>query len=133
LVEGKPVKFTAAANGPDTVCAFDATVRRRATVEVVFEGGVEIDVPAAPAQLGDRTSSLKVIEVQAPAADRLRLRLEGLAGRSYPLRVRGGLNVQRVEGGEIRGEEGGWRWIEVAFPLDRGDGYQSKSIELSLK
>lgn len=132
-VDGKLAKFKATANDSDTLCAFELTLRRRAVVEIVFDGGVEIDLVRERVELGERTSSLKVIEMTTPATDRLAVKLEGLAGRNYILRVRSRLNLQRVEGGQMKGEEGGWRLIEVSFPMGEKRSYHRQNLELILK
>jgi glycogen debranching enzyme len=134
LVDGKPVKFNVEANSADTLCSFEAILHQRLTVEIAFEGGIEVDVLMENARVGDRTSSLKVIEVAAPSGSQLICKLEGLAGRSYVLRARGRLKVQSVEGGSLQGVADGWQLIEVPFP-ETGDShsYQAKTVTFKLK
>lgn len=63
---------------------------RRLALSVEYEGGIGI-VPISPhPQPGERTSSLKILDVQSDRQDpscQLRLSLSGLGGRTYPLRV----------------------------------------------
>jgi len=134
LANEKPVKFTTAAQGAATVCNFETTMQRRLIIEISFSGGIEIDAPFIPAQAGDRTRSLKVIEVSAPANSKLVARLEGLQGRTYTIRARGESSVESVQGGVVRGEENGWRLIDVSFPtLTNIHAYQSRTVEINLK
>lgn len=133
-VDGKAVKFTTNYQGAGTVCIFETVLRRRTVVEINFKDGVDLDVPVTTPQLGDRVSSLKVIEVLTPATNRLTVRLEGLAGRSYLIRVRTGLTILSAQGGIPKNEENGWRWFEIVFPsADNNPGYQARNLELLLK
>jgi hypothetical protein len=133
-IDGNQAKFTSNFRGVDTVCNLETTLRRRTVIEISFKGGIEIDAPHTPVQPGDRTQSLKVIEVTTPANNRLAARLEGLAGQTYTLRVRSGLTIQTIQGGSLRGEEGGWKLIDVFFPASASAGaYQSGAVELVLK
>jgi glycogen debranching enzyme len=146
LVDGKQVKFTTKANGGDQVCNVEFTMRRRAVVEILFKGGIEIDVPFEAALTGERSRALKVIELSAPAGNRLVARLEGLQGRVYMLRARVGTGVQSsrggqpvqaiqsVQGGALRGEENGWKLIEVSFPASAdANAFLSRMVEINLK
>jgi hypothetical protein len=133
-VDGKQVKFTPNFPGFDTTFNLETTLRRRAVIEITFKGGIEIDASQTATQPGDRSQSLKVIEITTPAPNRLRARLEGLQGRSYTLRARGGLGVQAAPGVTLKGEEGGWRLIEVSFPASANiNDYQRRTIELPLR
>ncbi len=134
LIDNKRVKLNSSFFGADGTFNIETMLRRRAVIEIIFKGGVEIDAPHTPAQLGERTQSLKVIEVTTPASNRLAARLEGLQGRSYTIRARGGHLVQSVQGATLRGEEGGWKLIDVSFPASANlNAYQSRTIELILK
>lgn len=133
-VDGKSVKFTQAFYGANSACQLETTLKRRTVIEITFKDGIEFDVPTPATQLGERTTSLKVLEAATPGTNRLTLKLEGLNGRSYTLRFRGGLSVVSAQGGTIKGDEGGWKWIEVAFPSSaNNDAYQTRLLELTVK
>lgn len=133
-VDGKQVKFTQAFYGANSACQFEALLKRKTTIEITYKDGIEFDVPTPPIQLGERTTSLKVLEVSTPTTTRLSVKLEGLAGRSYTLRFRGGMNILSAQGGTLKGEDGGWKLVEVAFPLSgKSDTYQTATLELTLK
>jgi hypothetical protein len=133
-VDGKPVRFSPAYYGANTVCQFETMLKRRAIIEISYKDGIEIDAPLPQTQIGDRTSSLKVLDVTTPAPNRMTVKLEGLAGRNYQLRLRGGMSVLSVQGGTLKGENNGWKLIEIAFPeSDNKESYQSRNLELSLK
>ncbi|HZS08447.1 MAG TPA: amylo-alpha-1,6-glucosidase [Blastocatellia bacterium] len=134
LVDGSPVEFKALPTGVDTVCGFKLQLRRRATVEVAFDGGIEVDVPLAAPQIGDRTSSLKVLRVTTPSATGLSIHVEGLTGKSYIVRVRGGLKLATISAASLKGEQGGWQLIEIAFPADgRSQHWQGRDVIVELK
>lgn len=133
-VDGKPVKFTQAFYGANSACLFEALLKRKTIIEIAFKDGIEFDAPTPPTQLGERTSSLKVLEVSTPTTTRMTVKLEGLPGRTYSLRFRGGLSILSVQGGTIKGDEGGWKLIEVVFPVsDNNETYQTRQLELTLK
>lgn len=133
-VDGKPVKFAPAFHGVSTVCQFEVLLKRRAVIEISYRDGIEFDAPPSQPQLGERTSSLKVLEVTTPALNRLAVKLEGLSGRTYTLCARGGMSILSAQGGTLKNEDNGWKLIEVAFPASGNDeAYQSRNLELSLK
>lgn len=133
-VDGKSVKFAQAFYGVNSACQFEATLKRRTIIEITFKDGIEFDVPLAPIQLGERTSSLKVLEAAMPGTNRLAIKLEGLTGRSYTLRFRGGLSIVSAQGGTVKGDESGWKLVEVTFPgSGNNDAYQTRLLELTVK
>ena len=133
-VDGKQIKFTQAFYGANSACQFEVLLKRKTTIEITFKDGIEFDVPTPPTQLGERTTSLKVLEVSTPTTARLSVKLEGLAGRSYTLRFRGGMSILSAQGGTIKGEDGGWKLVEVAFPATgKSDTYLPATLELTLK
>lgn len=140
VLDGKAIKLapnTCGTLGPDTPCSFETTLRKRSTFEITLKGGVEIDAPARAVALGNRTSSLKVLETSTPASNRYAMRLEGVAAQTYTLRVRSGSPILDVLGGIPKGEENGWRLIDVIFPPVEIEGpgkqYMRRDIELRLK
>jgi hypothetical protein len=137
IVDGKSVKLTPAVVSAGNILNYEPVLRRRSTIEIVYKGGIEIDVPQAEVLPGARSASIKVLDVSTPAPNRLALRLEGLAGRSYTVRARGGHILQEVIGGTLKGEERGWKLIEIAFPastaLNDDDLYQTRNLELRLR
>ncbi|MDX2044490.1 MAG: hypothetical protein SF097_24990 [Acidobacteriota bacterium] len=133
-VDGKSVKFTPAFYGANSACQFDAVLKRRTIIEITFKDGIEFDAPTPTTQLGERTTSLKVLEAATPTTNRFSVKLEGLSGRTYTLRFRGGMSIVSVLGGTLKGDEGGWKLIEIAFPLSgNNDAYQTRLLELTLK
>ncbi len=134
IVDGKAIKPSPNLTGANFTLNYETTLRRRSVVEIVFKGGLEIDVPQPPVQLGGRTTSLKILDLKTPAANRLVLRVEGLSGRSYLLRARGAQIIQEAVGGRIKGDESGWKIIEIPIPAAaESETYQIHNLELRLK
>ena len=52
-VDGKPAKFTQTFYGANSACQFEVLLKRRTTIEIAFNGGIEFDVPTQPSQLGE--------------------------------------------------------------------------------
>ncbi len=133
-VDGKSAKFTQAFFGANSACQFDALLKRRTVVEITIKDGIEFDVPTPATQLGERTKSLKVLEVTTPTSTRMNLKLEGLAGHSYLLRFREGMTIQTVQGGTLKGDDNGWKLVQISFPSSgNNDNYQTATVEISLK
>jgi hypothetical protein len=131
-LDGKTVKLNPCVmSGAETNCTFEMSLRKRSVVEITLKSGLEIDAPRAPLEPGGRTRSLKVLDVSSPGPNRLLLRLEGLAGQRYTLRARGPSAVQDVLYGALRGEEAGWKLIDVVFPAS--EAYQRRDIEIRLR
>ena len=98
----------------------EAILRKQTVVEILWAGGIEVDVPSEPARIGDRTTSLKMLSCEPAGAKRLVMKVEGARGRTYSLRLRGGDRIQSVTGGKLTGEKDGWRIVEIFFPSDAG-------------
>lgn len=133
-VDGKQVKFTTGYYGANTACQFEAVLKRRSVIEISYRDGIEFEAMNLPAQVGERTTSLKVLEVTTPATNRLMLKVEGLAGHGYELRFRGGMSILNVQGGKLKSEADDWKLIEVAIPAsNESNKYQSATLELTVR
>jgi len=100
---------------------------KRSEVIVSFTGGIEFDVPFAKPAIGDRTSSLKIIDVLKGDDRTLRIIVEGLSGESYVIRVRG--RVRSVTGGSIKAVQNRYTLIETSFESDE-PGYLRRTISI---
>jgi GH15 family glucan-1,4-alpha-glucosidase len=132
MVDGKPVSFDLNSDSAHPVISFAVRLQRRSLIEITWEGGVEIDVPTTLPHIGDRTTSLKVTGLSSPADKELSLQVEGLAGRSYLVRLRGGLALDGVSGAVLKGAENGWSVIEIAVPGETG-AWQTRTIGFAFK
>ena len=130
-VNGKPAPFSMTPVPGAYSCSFTTVVQAKTFVEISYANDVELDVPFVAPHVGDRTSSLKVLDISSPTNNKLVVQIEGLAGRSYPLRWRGNAVLSQLSGATSKGEVGHWKMIEVTMPA--GDGWQTKAIELEFK
>lgn len=127
-------------NGRATEAIVESTpgapaVRPRATcalsgmdvVEIEIHPAPEILPPDNPTRAGDLDRGLKIVYSEA-GAGRLKIDLEGLAGRTYKLDVLYGDLVAAVEGADFDG-----RRLTVSFPEGRSGEFVRRTIELVLE
>lgn len=100
-------------------------LKERAEIVLTFTGGIEIDVPEHRPRIGDRTSSLKILDILRSDEKALRIMTEGFGGERYTLRIRG--RVRAVTGGSIKGLSNGYTLIEIPF---EGSGYLQRTITI---
>lgn len=100
-------------------------LKERAEIVLSFTGGIEIDLPEHKPRIGDRTSSLKILDILRSGDKALRIMTEGLGGERYTLRARG--RVRAVTGGSIKGQSNGYTLIEIPF---EGSGYLQRTITI---
>ena len=113
-------------------------------LEVPFTGGWSIIPPPARPAIGDRSSAVRVLSERL-AGERYTVALEGLAGRTYRVRVRaprvaaaGDLTIATGAGGAAATVTAGVHAehaVDVTFPAAgaNADGYTALSITLSLR
>ncbi|MBK9706378.1 MAG: hypothetical protein IPO77_05055 [Acidobacteria bacterium] len=132
LIDGKAARISS--NQSDYLkpaLSLETTLKRRTLIEISFTGGIEIEVPDSPTQTGDRTSSLKILEVMPSSANSLNLSVEGLSGKTYKILARAPNGIQEISGAAIKGDENGWKAISIEFPAAEGDPvYQVKIIQI---
>ncbi|MBK8313873.1 MAG: hypothetical protein IPL01_07525 [Acidobacteria bacterium] len=132
LIDGKAARISP--NQSDYLkpaLSLETTLKRRTLIEISFTGGIEIEVPDSPTQTGDRTSSLKILEVMPSSANSLNLSVEGLSGKTYKILARAPNGIQEISGAAIKGDENGWKAISIEFPAAEGDPvYQVKIIQI---
>jgi hypothetical protein len=134
---------------PVSITAGDvhATVRMTMTaataeLRVPFEGGWSIVPPAMPAMIGRRSEAPRVLSERLGADGRFTIALEGIAGRTYPFRVRapeaGAARALKAEvtAGSARvsdpAAEGRERTVLLTFPAAgaNADGYAALTLRV---
>lgn len=131
-IDGKPAAFAIEESSQDMHVVVNTRIYKKAEIEIRFAAGIEIDVPVPENEIGQRTSALKFLGSEK-GADQLKLEIEGVAGRSYGLRVRSGLgNLIVGDGAKLVGESGGWKEIEVSFPDSAAGSYVRKTIAIGI-
>jgi hypothetical protein len=133
LLDGKPQKFSVRDSGSFLRVELAPVALRspqQLTLTVDYQGGIGI-VPSLPRpQPGERTSSLKILDVQSDPQNRsclLRLTLAGIGGRTYPLQVVTSLSKLQAAGLPVRKTEIGYE-IEIPF---EGSSYVTRRVCLS--
>jgi hypothetical protein len=130
-VDGKPAPFTIAETSQDLSVVVNARMNRKIEIEIKFLAGIEIDVPVAAIESGERTSGLKVLGIER-GKDNSNLVVEGVGGRRYRIRVMSAARDVKISGAKLISTIGQWRELEISFDgLDAGV-YSKKVINLSL-
>jgi glycogen debranching enzyme len=83
-------------------------------------------------RLGDASHRLRIIDTSF-AGDTYKATVQGLAGRSYRLRIDTPLDVTSIEGAREVGRDGGDRVIEVEFPVARPDAWSEREIAIHVR
>jgi hypothetical protein len=121
LLDGKPAKYSVREFGGFLrveVAPVTLGSSQQLTLVVNYDGGIGLVPPAPQPQPGERTSSLKILDVQSnqsnpPSSQNskclVRLTVAGLAGRTYPLQLvttlpnlhAGSLRLEKTQSGYI--------------------------------
>jgi Glycosyl-hydrolase family 116, catalytic region len=124
LLGGKAVKFTARDFGSFLRVETEAVKlvsRRPVTLSVEYEGGIGI-VPSRPRpEPGERTTSLKILDVQSDSQSQecaVRLNVAGIGGRTYPLQLVTSLSRLQAGGLQVLKTETGY---EIQIPFEGAD------------
>lgn len=110
--------------GPLGLRAEVAAGARGATVVFTWKGGLEPEPPLAELVPGQSDEGLRILDWQAEAAG-YRAEVEGLAGRSYELVVRGE-SIGAVTGADVLKRVGERTTLRVAFPS--GEGWRRATL-----
>lgn len=127
LIDGMPAQSAPSQSAEATVAWTQLELKRRTEVVVEYEGGIGI-VPVAPRPApGDRTTSLKILNVAQQAENKtcpLQVTVAGLGGRTYALDLVTTLPQIRAEGFTLRKTENGFR-LDVPF---EGTDYVTRQV-----
>ncbi len=105
----------------DVHATVKATVTAAAELTVSYTGGWSLVPPVMPATIGQRSSAPRVLSERLGADGRYVVSLEGIAGRSYPFRLRTPGGVNRLE--------------TISFPSTgaNADGYTAVTVSFGGK
>ncbi len=133
-LDGKQLAFTVGETEAGVLCRFETLLRRSASIEIIFDCGVEWDFPFTPPQIGDRTQAAKIMGTRVLDPKTVAITFEGLPQRNYQARVRSQAVIAASEGGAIVREEGGWKVVEFTAPgVAEQAAYQKHQLILKLK
>ena len=114
-VDGRRVPAASGAAGPSVDVALGEGTR---TVEVTWQGGLVPEAPVRDLEPGDTSRTLRILDFEAVAGG-WDLRLEGLAGATYEVRLHGA-PVTTASAGEILGRDGEVTRLRVTMPSGGG-------------
>ena len=129
-LDGKPQRFSIREFGSflrAEISPVTFAQSQQLTLSVDFEGGIGIVPPMPRPELGERTSSLKILDVQSNSKDHscmLRLTLAGIGGRNYSLHAITPLPNLQAPGLQVHKTEAGYE-IDVPFA---GSGYVTRQV-----
>ena len=106
------------------------TLRDTLRLEVAFRGGWQTIPPRQAPRIGDRSVALRVLSEREDSG-RYVLSLEGQAGRSYTLRVRGPARFSVADAAAAAAvDAAGYRAVTVSFPADgaNSDGFTRRIL-----
>jgi glycogen debranching enzyme len=129
-VDGRPVGFQTERAGDVQTVEFAVEVRAPVDVRIAYEEGSDVYVDFDPPAPGARSQSLRVLRSTA-GAGALRLLLEGLAGRTYDLRLKTPAAVNTSEDFEATRAGPDEYRIRVTFPAS-GTGYVRRELVIPL-
>jgi len=103
-----------------------ASLKDRLTVEMEYEGGIDIVPPVASPNPGDRSSALKVIRAAETGKNTVGIEIAGLGGRSYSLYLVSTVSNLTADGATVSKTDDGYR-LEIPF---EGNGYVTREIRV---
>jgi len=133
LLDGKPQKFSVQDFGsflrlePAPVPLLPS---KQFTLTVDYQGGIGIVPPLPKPEPGERTSSLKILDIQSGSQNRgclLHVTMAGIGGRTYSLQLVTSLPKLHANGLPLRKTESGYE-VEISF---EGSNYVTRSICLT--
>jgi hypothetical protein len=132
-LDGKPVKFSMRDEGSFLrveIAPVTLRASQQLALAVEYEGGIGVVPPMPHPQPGERTTSLKILDVQSNAQNPkclMQLTLAGLGGRTYPLQIISSL--PNLKAGSFKIDKSDTRYV-VQIPFD-GANYATSQVCLS--
>ncbi len=130
-VDGKPSPFKIEETSQDTTVVVNARLSKRLEIEIKYAAGIEIDVPLAAIEIGQRTTGLKFLGVER-GNNNLNLVVEGVGGRSYRLKILSAARDVKIVGAKLVSTSGQWRELEISFTESEVGVYGKKRINIAL-
>lgn len=130
LLDGKAVRFSARDLGSFMrveTGAVNLHARQQITLSVEYEGGIGIVPPRLRPEPGERTTSLKILDVQSNSQNPkclVQLSVAGMAGRTYTIQLITALPNLQVDSLQLRKTESRY---EVEIPFE-GAGYTERQV-----
>ncbi|MGC2673796.1 MAG: GH116 family glycosyl hydrolase, partial [Candidatus Acidiferrum sp.] len=136
-LDGQPVKFSIHQFGSFLrveIAPLTLRASQLLTLAVDYDGGIGIVPPMPHPQPGERTSSLKILDVQSNSQNPrclVQLTLAGLGGRTYPLQIISMLPNLQAGGLKLEKTETGYT-LQIPFEgSNSNNGYTTRQVCLS--
>jgi len=126
-VNGQPLDFKILSSGQVIQPEVEFDLTGRDVVEIEFDPSVEILPPAIESGVGDFNTGLKIIRLEREGKN-LKVLVEGLAGRSYPLALTNDDLVAEATGADLSVGR-----LLILFPGGPGREFLKREIILKLK
>lgn len=130
-IDGKPAQFKITESSQDISVTVSAKMNQRLEIEIKYLAGIEIDLPLAEIEIGQRTSALKVLGVERDK-ENLNVIVEGIGGRNYQMRVLSSARELKISDAKIISTTAQWRLLEISFADAEPDVYSKKSIKIAM-
>lgn len=131
-VAGKDVNYELFDSQYDTHCKIETSIKVNTTIEIIYQPGMEFEIPLKKPEIGDRTTGLKFIDYHL-ASDRVTITFEGRAGQCYRFKLRTRFVLSAIEGGKIVEDSGMDKAIEIKFDEDKNQLYKRKVVKIDYR
>jgi hypothetical protein len=119
-VEGKPIRFQTEDNGSDVHVNLKLNAVSKTTIEILYRGGIGVDVPWQPILEGDSSRNLHVLE-SSYQNGQFQLLVEGRPDLEYQIRLWTPLRVATATSAKSITNEGEWCLLTVSAPPDTSE------------
>jgi hypothetical protein len=130
-IDGKAVAFKLEESSQDISVVVNAQMNKRLEIEIKYVAGIELDIPLANLEIGQRTTALKFLGIER-GKDNLNLMVEGVGGKSYTFRVLSAARDLKINGAKLLSTSGQWRELEVSFKDSEVGVYSKKKISIAI-
>jgi len=131
-IDGEETPFEEEPGSHDLHCRVETELSQHRLIEINYQQGVEIIPPPFSSTVGDRPSSLRIID-WAMEGDKFKVIVEGVGGVSYLLELVTPFKVEAVLGGRLVREDESLKGVEVVFPPEAEGEYQQKEIIIEFR
>ena len=130
-VDGRAAKFSLEPNGADQHVRLRVPVGSHAHIQITVQNDFDFAAPLTLPNPGEPSHGLRVIsESWTAARDQLTLSIEGIAGSTYELALRGAEQIGSVEGAELADSATGRKILRVLFSAAAARDYAKKNVVL---
>jgi hypothetical protein len=119
-VEGKPIHFQQEDTGSDIHVTVKLNRVSKTTVEILYRGGVGVDVPWQPILEGDSSRNLHVLE-SSYQNGQFQLLVEGRPDLEYEVRLWTPWRIATAKSSQSITNDGEWRILRISAPPDASE------------